>query len=148
DGQAEQAARFYVSLLPDSRIERVMRSPADSPSGPAGCDPRRRPPPVQAGGVSRRAGFVSRRGGPYSSRTEIGALPASSLYALRAKGLPGVQEESPGVGSLVAACEVALSAGGPSWFAPFPGRMGPPIPSHSPVVGDRSPTDTDGGEDL
>ena len=37
DGQAEEAARFYVSLLPDSRIERVMRSPADTPSGPAGC---------------------------------------------------------------------------------------------------------------
>ena len=26
DGQAEEAARFYVSLLPDSRIERVTRS--------------------------------------------------------------------------------------------------------------------------
>src|SRR5258707_157751 len=36
DGQAEEAARFYVSLLPDSRIERVLRSPADTPSGPAG----------------------------------------------------------------------------------------------------------------
>lgn len=36
DGQAEQAARFYVSLFPDSRIERVTRSPADTPSGPAG----------------------------------------------------------------------------------------------------------------
>ena len=36
DGQAEQAARYYVSLLPDSRIDRVVRSPADTPSGPAG----------------------------------------------------------------------------------------------------------------
>jgi predicted 3-demethylubiquinone-9 3-methyltransferase (glyoxalase superfamily) len=36
DGQAEQAARFYVSLLPDSRVDRVTRSPADTPSGPAG----------------------------------------------------------------------------------------------------------------
>ncbi len=36
DGQAEEAARYYVSLLPDSRIDRVMRSPADNPSGPAG----------------------------------------------------------------------------------------------------------------
>ena len=36
DGQAEQAAHFYVSLLPDSRIEPVTRSPADTPSGPAG----------------------------------------------------------------------------------------------------------------
>ena len=37
DGQAEEAARFYVSLLPDSEIRRVTRSPADSPSGPAGA---------------------------------------------------------------------------------------------------------------
>lgn len=36
DGQAEEAARFYVSLLPDSRIDRVARSPAETPSGPAG----------------------------------------------------------------------------------------------------------------
>jgi predicted 3-demethylubiquinone-9 3-methyltransferase (glyoxalase superfamily) len=36
DGQAEQAASFYVSLLPDSRIDQVFRSPADTPSGPAG----------------------------------------------------------------------------------------------------------------
>ena len=33
---AEEAARFYVSLLPGSRIERVTALPADSPSGPAG----------------------------------------------------------------------------------------------------------------
>ncbi len=36
DGQAEQAASYYVSLLPDSRIDRVVRSPADTPSSPAG----------------------------------------------------------------------------------------------------------------
>jgi predicted 3-demethylubiquinone-9 3-methyltransferase (glyoxalase superfamily) len=36
DRGAEEAARFYVSLLPDSRIDRVTRSPADTPSGPAG----------------------------------------------------------------------------------------------------------------
>jgi predicted 3-demethylubiquinone-9 3-methyltransferase (glyoxalase superfamily) len=36
DGQAEQAAGYYVGLLPDSRIERVIRSPADTPSGPPG----------------------------------------------------------------------------------------------------------------
>ena len=36
DGQAEQAARYYVSLLPGSRIERLTRSPAETPSGPAG----------------------------------------------------------------------------------------------------------------
>jgi predicted 3-demethylubiquinone-9 3-methyltransferase (glyoxalase superfamily) len=36
DGQAEEAAQFYVTLLPDSRVERVTRSPADNPSGRAG----------------------------------------------------------------------------------------------------------------
>jgi predicted 3-demethylubiquinone-9 3-methyltransferase (glyoxalase superfamily) len=36
DKHAEQAAAYYVSLLPDSRIDRVFRSPADTPSGPAG----------------------------------------------------------------------------------------------------------------
>jgi predicted 3-demethylubiquinone-9 3-methyltransferase (glyoxalase superfamily) len=33
---AEAAANFYVSLLPDSRIDRVQRSPIDNPSGKAG----------------------------------------------------------------------------------------------------------------
>lgn len=32
DGNAEEAANFYVSLLPDSRIDEVVRSPADNPS--------------------------------------------------------------------------------------------------------------------
>ena len=36
DGQAEEAARFYVSLLPDSRIDRVMRSPIEYAGGPPG----------------------------------------------------------------------------------------------------------------
>src|SRR5436305_1796138 len=36
DGQAGEAARFSVTLFPDSRIERVTRSAADTPSGPAG----------------------------------------------------------------------------------------------------------------
>ncbi|HEY8437114.1 MAG TPA: VOC family protein [Candidatus Limnocylindrales bacterium] len=36
DGAAEEAARFYVSLFPDSRIDAVHRSPGDTPSGPKG----------------------------------------------------------------------------------------------------------------
>ncbi len=36
DGNAEEAANFFVSLLPDSRVDKVTRSPADTPSGPAG----------------------------------------------------------------------------------------------------------------
>ena len=36
NGDAEAAVNFYISLLPDSGIERVFRSPVDTPSGPAG----------------------------------------------------------------------------------------------------------------
>lgn len=36
DKQGEEAARFYVSLLPDSRVDAVIRSPGDYPSGQEG----------------------------------------------------------------------------------------------------------------
>lgn len=36
DGNAEEAAAFYTSLLPDSRIDSVSRSPVDYPGGKAG----------------------------------------------------------------------------------------------------------------
>jgi predicted 3-demethylubiquinone-9 3-methyltransferase (glyoxalase superfamily) len=36
DGEAEQAAEFYVSLLPDSRIEKVQNNLVDGPAGKAG----------------------------------------------------------------------------------------------------------------
>ncbi len=34
--EAEEAAKFYVSLFPDSRIDHVVRMPAESPSGTPG----------------------------------------------------------------------------------------------------------------
>jgi predicted 3-demethylubiquinone-9 3-methyltransferase (glyoxalase superfamily) len=34
-GEAEEAAKFYVSLLPDSRIEKIQRNPIDGPAGKA-----------------------------------------------------------------------------------------------------------------
>jgi predicted 3-demethylubiquinone-9 3-methyltransferase (glyoxalase superfamily) len=34
--KAEEAAAFYVSLLPDSRVDSVTTLPADTPSGPEG----------------------------------------------------------------------------------------------------------------
>jgi predicted 3-demethylubiquinone-9 3-methyltransferase (glyoxalase superfamily) len=37
DGQAEDAAKLYTSLFPDSRIDKVNRSPADNPSTPQGA---------------------------------------------------------------------------------------------------------------
>ena len=36
DGEAEEAANFYVSLLANSHIDRVQRNVTDSPSGKAG----------------------------------------------------------------------------------------------------------------
>jgi predicted 3-demethylubiquinone-9 3-methyltransferase (glyoxalase superfamily) len=36
DGDAEEAATFYTSILPDSRIDRVNPAAADTPSGPEG----------------------------------------------------------------------------------------------------------------
>lgn len=36
DGNAEQAARFYVSVFPDSRIDYVQRSSIDYPGGKTG----------------------------------------------------------------------------------------------------------------
>jgi predicted 3-demethylubiquinone-9 3-methyltransferase (glyoxalase superfamily) len=37
DGNAEEAAGLYVSLLPDSRVDSVARSPADNPSTATGA---------------------------------------------------------------------------------------------------------------
>jgi len=36
DGNAEEAANLYVTLLPDSHVDKLWHSPAETPSGPAG----------------------------------------------------------------------------------------------------------------
>ncbi|MBL8660061.1 MAG: VOC family protein [Rhodospirillales bacterium] len=36
DGRAEEAAAFYVSIFPDSRVTHVVRSPTDTPGAKAG----------------------------------------------------------------------------------------------------------------
>jgi predicted 3-demethylubiquinone-9 3-methyltransferase (glyoxalase superfamily) len=36
NGEAEEAAKFYVSLLPDSKIDKIQKSPIDTPGGKAG----------------------------------------------------------------------------------------------------------------
>ncbi|HTV31702.1 MAG TPA: VOC family protein [Methylocella sp.] len=36
DRKAEEAAKFYASLLPDSHVDRIHRAPRDYPSGKAG----------------------------------------------------------------------------------------------------------------
>lgn len=36
DGSAREAAEFYAATFPDSRVGRILRSPADNPSMPEG----------------------------------------------------------------------------------------------------------------
>ncbi len=36
DGNAEEAAAFYSATFPNSSVDKVWRSPAETPSGPAG----------------------------------------------------------------------------------------------------------------
>lgn len=36
NGEAEEAANFYIALLPDSRINKIQRNPVDGPAGKAG----------------------------------------------------------------------------------------------------------------
>jgi predicted 3-demethylubiquinone-9 3-methyltransferase (glyoxalase superfamily) len=36
DGRAEEAAIFYASIFPDSRIDAISRAPSDNPSTEAG----------------------------------------------------------------------------------------------------------------
>ena len=67
DGQAENAARFYVSLLPDSRVEAVTRAPADTPSGPAGMV-------LTVEFTLSGVRFVGLNGGPYYRFTEAFSL--------------------------------------------------------------------------
>lgn len=36
DGNAEEAAEFYASIFPDTHVDKIWRSPAQTPAGPAG----------------------------------------------------------------------------------------------------------------
>lgn len=67
DGQAEAAARFYVSLFPDSRVESVTRSPADTPGGPAGMV-------LTVEFVLSGVRFIALNGGPQFPFTEAVSL--------------------------------------------------------------------------
>ncbi len=53
DGQAEKAATFYVSLFPDSRIDKVSRAPGDYPGGKKGDA-------LRTGGARQRRPAASR----------------------------------------------------------------------------------------
>ena len=63
DGKAEEAASFYASILPDSRVDKVHRAAADYPSGEAGDALT-----VEFTLVGRP--FLGLNGGPYFKFTE------------------------------------------------------------------------------
>ena len=63
DGNAEEAANFYVGLLPDSRIDGVHRAPSDYPSGKAGDV-------LTVEFTLAGQQFVGLNGGPYSQFNE------------------------------------------------------------------------------
>lgn len=63
DGEAEEAANFYVSLLPDSRIDGIMRAPLDNPSTPAGAV-------LTVDFTLAGRGFIGLNGGPQFRFTE------------------------------------------------------------------------------
>ena len=68
DGKAEEAARFYVSLLPDSRIDRIRRLPMDTPGAAAGSV-------LSADFTLAGASYIALNGGPQYRFT-----PAISLF--------------------------------------------------------------------
>jgi hypothetical protein len=67
DGNAEEAARFYVSLFPDSRLEGVIAAPGDNPETRAG-----EPLTVEFTLAGRR--YMGLNGGPRVPFTEAFSL--------------------------------------------------------------------------
>ena len=57
DGQAEEAAHFYVSIFPNSRIDKVVKAAADNPSTKAGV-------PITVEFTLDGAHFIGLNGGP------------------------------------------------------------------------------------
>jgi predicted 3-demethylubiquinone-9 3-methyltransferase (glyoxalase superfamily) len=70
DGKAEDAARFYVALLPDSRIDAVRRSAAKTPGGSPGDV-------MSVEFTLAGKAHIALNGGPYFQFT-----PAISLFVL------------------------------------------------------------------
>jgi predicted 3-demethylubiquinone-9 3-methyltransferase (glyoxalase superfamily) len=68
DGKAEEAARFYVSLLPDSRIDIVLPYPVETPGGKPGDT-------MLVEFTLAGESYMALNGGPYFQFT-----PALSLY--------------------------------------------------------------------
>ena len=68
DGEAEEAARFYVSLLPDSRIDKILRLAGETPGGAPGDV-------LSVEFTLAGAAHIALNGGPHFSFT-----PAISLF--------------------------------------------------------------------
>lgn len=68
DGKAEEAARFYVSLLPDSRIDAVLPYTVETPGGKPGD-------PMLVEFTLAGESYMALNGGPYFEFT-----PAISLF--------------------------------------------------------------------
>jgi predicted 3-demethylubiquinone-9 3-methyltransferase (glyoxalase superfamily) len=68
DGKAEEAARFYVSLLPDSRIDSVLPYTVETPGGKPGDS-------MLVEFTLAGESYMALNGGPYFQFT-----PALSLY--------------------------------------------------------------------
>ena len=96
NGNAEEAASFYVTLLPDSHVDGVWRSPAETPSGPAGMvltvDFTLAGKPVQ--GLHGGPDFTFQRGGvvrhrvrrPGRGRPAVGRSPPVAASPARVAG--------------------------------------------------------------
>jgi uncharacterized glyoxalase superfamily protein PhnB len=73
DGNAEEAANFYVSLLPDSRVDTVHRAPSDYPSGRAGGVSALGAPIAVAGSLRRLPTRPKKRGASKGATTSFTA---------------------------------------------------------------------------
>lgn len=126
DGEAEAAARFYVSLFPDARIERVMRSPAETPAGPAGQV-------LSVEFTLAGTRFVGLNGGPQFPFTE--AVSFQSTAPTRPRSTT-IGSPSPRAAAKGSAAGSRIAGGSPGrWCrgacpncSATPTRHGPPVP--------------------
>jgi len=67
DTQAEEAVSFYVSVIPDSRIDKIVRAPADYPGGRGGSV-------LMVEFTMAGTRYTALNGGPYFTFTEAISL--------------------------------------------------------------------------
>src|SRR5262249_25953882 len=79
-------------------------------------------------------------------RTAFGVLPQAALCGLRSERVPRVPAQGPAVCRPVAESAMALPAGNPCGFAPFPGRLGQTVCGCAAVGRECSPSGRAGVE--